>query len=51
MKDRKLKKYREWFKCPYLVDEKECVTTDPHPIYQETTYCKLGRYSCGGYSG
>ena len=51
MKDRKLKKYREWFKCPHLVEERDCVTTDPHPTYQETTYCKLGRYSCSGYSG
>ena len=51
MKDRKLKKYREWFKCPYLVEERDCVTDDPYPIYQESTYCKLGRYSCFGYTG
>lgn len=51
MKERKLKKYRNWFVCPYLVEEKDCVTTDPHPIYLETTYCKLGRYSCSGYTG
>lgn len=51
MKERKLKKYRCWFKCPYLVSEKDCVTDDPYPIYQETTYCKLGRFYDSGYSG
>ncbi len=51
MKERKLKKYRCWFKCPYLIKEKDCVSTDPYPIYQETTYCKLGRFYESGFSG
>lgn len=51
MKERKLKKYRGMFVCPHLIKEIQLVTCDPYQIYQEDTYCKLGRYSKCGYSG
>lgn len=51
MKERKLKKYRCWFKCPYHIKESDMVTDDPYPIYQDDEYCLLGRFSISGYSG
>lgn len=50
LKYRLAKKYA-FAPCIHRVEDRWMVTDDPHPIYMEECYCKLGYFDHSGYSG